>query len=450
MKRQIERKLQVWKLEKSRKPLILKGLRQIGKTYLVQEWGKKQFSRVHVLNFETTEAASKIFEGDLKPERILKEISFLFETRIDTKKDLLFLDEIQACSRAITSLKYFHENLPELAVIAAGSLLGVYLGPVSFPVGKVEILPMYPLSFEEFLMALNETLLLELMDNWKFPEPIPQSAHQKLWERLTWYMVVGGLPEVVQTFCDHRKDLFVACTQARARQKQLLLNYYADFAKHSGQENAMHIERVWRAVPSQLAISQNSSAKRFQFTGVVPGVDRYQKLSGAIDWLKAAGLVLPTHIINNAALPLSAFCKEALLKLYLCDVGLLGAMSDLPIQAILEQNYGTYKGYFAENFVAQEFMCHSDERLICWEQDRSEIEFLRVSGSSVIPVEVKSGSVTRAKSLQKFMTQYQTPFGVILSGAKVRVQAEPRVYGYPLYMTKALVRALSLVTKTLD
>lgn len=258
-------------------------MRQIGKTYLLKEWGKKQFQAVHTLNFETTEAAAKIFEGDLKPNRILKEISFLLGTRIDINKDLLFLDEIQACPRALTSLKYFNEDLPALAVVAAGSLLGVYLGPVSFPVGKVDILPMYPMSFEEFLTALGEDLLIELLRNWKFPEPIPQSAHQRLWERLTWYMVVGGLPEVVQTFCEHQDDLYVACTKARERQKQLLLAYYADFAKHAGQENAMHIERVWRAVPSQLALSQSSSAKRFQFTGVVAGIDRYQKLSGAID-----------------------------------------------------------------------------------------------------------------------------------------------------------------------
>ena len=442
MKRQIERELQVWKEGEKRKPLILKGLRQSGKTYLLQDWGKKEFSAVHRLNFEETQAAHLIFQGDLTPGHILKEISLLLNARINIKTDLLFLDEIQACPRALTSLKYFNEGLPELAVVAACSLLGIYLGPVSFPVGKVDILSIYPMSFEEFLVALGEDLLVELIQNWKFPKPISAIAHQKLWERLTWYMVVGGLPEAVQTFCDHRDDLFVAFTKVRERQKQLLIAYYADFAKHSGEENAMHIQRVWQAVPSQLALSQDQSAKRFQFTGVVPGVDRYQKLSGAIDWLNAAGLVLPTHIVNQATLPLSAFIKNGLFKLYLCDIGLLGAMSELPVSAILKQEYGTYKGYFAENFVAQELVCHSDQKLICWQQNRSEIEFLHTSDASIVPIEVKSGHITRAKSLEKFMTQYQSDFGVIMSGAEVGFQSESQVHEYPLYMTKALVQAL--------
>lgn len=442
MKRQIERDLQKWKKSSTRKPLILKGLRQSGKTYLIENWGQREFSIVHTINFEKKRAAHAIFDRDLDPKRLLKEISLLLGAPINPLTDLLFLDEIQACPKALTSLKYFNEDLPGLAVISVGSLLGIYLGDVSFPVGKVEFLSMYPMSFEEFLIALDEKLLVNLLQNWHFPEPIPMVAHEKLWERLTWYMVVGGLPEAVKVFCELKDDLYTAFIRARERQRHLLLAYYADFAKHAGQENAMHIERVWQAVPSQLALSQNQSAKRFQFTGVVSGIDRYQKLADAIDWLKAAGLVLPTHIVDHVALPLSAYCKESLFKLYVCDIGLLGAMSDLPIQAILEQQYGTYKGYFAENFIAQEFVCQSHEKLICWQQGRSEIEFLRVHGSKIIPVEVKSGQITRAKSLDKFMTQYQTPFGVILSGY-VRTQSDPLVKCYPLYMTKALIQVLN-------
>ncbi|MEI6806247.1 MAG: AAA family ATPase [Myxococcaceae bacterium] len=437
MKREIEHKLQVWAQEFPRKPLILKGLRQCGKTYLLKNWSKQVFRQVHYVNFEQDERAEKIFKSDLKPNRIIEELNFLLDTSIDLKQDVLILDEIQACQRALTSLKYFNEELPEMAVIGAGSLLGLHLGTGSFPVGKVEIISMFPMTFEEFLLALGEHRLLSLETH------IPETAHDKFWKYLMWYFVTGGMPEVVQTFLNHREDIYTAFDRVRKKQKQLLLAYYADFAKHSGKENAMHIERVWNSVPSQLASSQDASARRFQFSGVVPGIDRYRDLSGAIDWLIAAGLVLPAGITNHAAIPLSAFCKPSLFKLYCCDVGLLGAMSNLSPQALLQQEYGNYKGYFAENFVAQEFSSHSDERLVCWQQQKSEIKFVRLKDAAVIPVEVKSGRISKAKSLDKFMKLYQPPLGIILIGAQLNINSAERIEHHPLYLAGRLVRLLS-------
>jgi predicted AAA+ superfamily ATPase len=303
----------------------------------------------------------------------------------------------------------------------------------------VEIQSCYPMSFLEFLLALGDKKSVDVIASCTPQTQIPEIVHAHLWERLKWYFVTGGLPEVVMTFCMQQNDLNAAFKSVREKQNQLLFAYYADFAKHSGKENALHIERVWRAVPQQLAQSQNASASRFQFTGVVPGIDRYQRLAGAINWLISAGLVLPASITNHAEIPLMAFCKEALFKLYCCDVGLLGAMIDLPPKSILQYNYGSYKGYFAENFVAQE-LSSLGEKLYCWQQTRSEIEFLRTADTSVIPLEVKSGMIVKAKSLEKFAGLYHPLYCDVLSGKTLHIDADTQIRNYPLYLAGQLPR----------
>jgi predicted AAA+ superfamily ATPase len=325
-----------------------------------------------------------------------------------------------------------------MAIAAAGSLLGLHLGTSSFPVGKVDFIPLYPMSFEEMLLALGEHQLLALMTQGELPLPLPEVAHARFWECMTWYMVSGGLPEVVATFIAEKNQSYATWQKVRDKQKQLLLAYYADFAKHSGKENAMHIERVWRAVPSQLAANQEAAAKRFQFSHVVPGIDRYQGLAGAIDWLIAAGLLLPCSITSQASLPLSAFCKPSLFKLYCADVGLLGALADLPPQGILQQSYGTYKGYFAENFVAQELTAAGEGKLVAWQQERAEVEFIRPWHDSVIPIEVKAGSIVRAKSLQKFIKTFQPPWSIVLSGSAGSRGGEDTIHHYPLYLASKI------------
>ena len=434
MKRHLEENLNCWKQQKSRKPLILKGLRQCGKTFLLTNWGAREFPACHYVNFEKTTAAIKIFAGDLSPRRIINELAFLLGTTIHEESDLIIFDEIQECPRALTSLKYFHEQMPRLAVAGAGSLLGLSLNDVSFPVGKVNVVSLFPMSFVEFLQALGDERSVDVIKSCSIKSALPEVIHDHLWERLKWYFITGGLPEVIMTFRENQENLPQAFRFVREKQHQLLFAYSADFAKHSGKENAMHIERVWRAVPQQLAASQNTSAGRFKFSGVVPGIDRYQRLAGAIDWLIAAGLVLPTSITSHAELPLMAFCKESLFKLYCCDVGLLGAMSGLPPKAIIDYGYGSYKGYFAENFVAQELTCNGKEKLYCWQQDRAEVEFMRTVNAVVIPIEVKSGSVVKAKSLDKFIAQYHPPYATILSGQNMRIDPMKQIHYYPLYL----------------
>ena len=434
MQRLILQDLKKWKRKKNRKPLIVKGVRQTGKTYILKKFAESDFTAFHYLNFEHNQRAAHVFEQDLDPKRILQDLSFLLDTPIDIKNDLLIFDEIQACPAALTSLKYFSEQLPELALCCAGSLLGLHLGEAAFPVGKVDFFHMRPLCFNEFLRANSDKKSLYYLDKITQKDGISNIIHEHLWQQFKIYLVTGGLPEVVQTYLENKQDLYRALTQVRKKQNEIIYGYYADIAKHSGKINAMHIDRVWRAIPSQLAQSQNGSAQRFQFKGIIPGIDRYQRLANVLDWLLAAELIVKVPIVEHVELPLMAYTKENHFKLYSFDVGILGAMSDLSPQSILNYDYGTYKGYFAENFVAQEFIAKGIFNLYSWQENRSEIEFLYVTEDQVIPVEVKSGAVTRSQSLNKYAQKYHPPYRAIFSARPLHIDLENAYHNYPLYM----------------
>ncbi len=435
MKRHIYQKLLTWKASSQRKPLILNGVRQCGKSFILEQFANNEFPRYHILNFENDERLKTIFEPDLKPERIINELNFHLNTQIDITQDIVIFDEIQACSRALTSLKYFCENMPQLALCCAGSLLGVQLSANSFPVGKVAIEHLYPMSFTEFLQALDDQKSLEILEQCQANTVIPDIVHQHLWERLKWYFIIGGLPEAVKTFCAKQDKLFSAFASVREIQNTLIKSYYADMTKHAGKVNALHLDRVLRSVPTQLARAQDSSVQRFQFKGIIPGIDRYQRLANVIDWLIAVGLVIQVPIANRAELPLSAYTKQSHFKLFMFDVGILGALSELPPKAILDYDYGTYKGYFAENFVAQELLTTGIANLYAWQEGRSEVEFLYVQDSNILPIEVKSGAVTKAQSLQKFVEKYQPSYRTIISARPFKIDKKNATHCYPLYLT---------------
>ncbi len=434
MERKIYQELLEWKKSNNRKPLILKGARQVGKTYILKRFGSENFKKCHYVNFEEDEALSQLFYKNLKVKRILQELTFYLESPIDTEQDILVMDEIQACPRALTSLKYFSEQMPELAICSAGSLLGIHLGESSFPVGKVSCLDMFPMSFEEFLKGSNETILCEFLDNLDITHSISEIIHDRLWEKLTHYFVVGGLPDVVQTYVDGRENLFICLAQVRKKQKNLIQHYLADIAKHSGKINSMHVERLLHNIPSQLAREQDGSVPKFKFKGIIPGIRGYSRLAGAIDWLIAAGLIHKIQIINRGELPFSAYSKENTFKLIMFDVGLLGALADLPVKSILDYNYGTYKGYFAENFAAQEFISQNILPLYSWKEKQSELEFIMESKGHIIPVEIKSGRVTQAKSLKVFAQKYQPNYRVIFSGRPLKIDRDNALHQYPLYL----------------
>ena len=434
MKRKIYQKLEEWKNRKNRKPLILKGTRQVGKTYILKRFGQEAFDKFHYVNFEEDEALSRIFINDLKPKRILQDLSFYVESSIDMEKDLIIFDEIQACPRALTSLKYFQEQLAGLAICAAGSLLGIHLGNSSFPVGKVEQIEMFPMCFEEFLAASGEIRLLDVLQNCALDTVIPETAHSLLWDQLKIYFVVGGLPEIIQTYLDYKEDLFLSLMTVRERQTNLINAYLADIAKHSGKQNAMHIERVWKNIPAQLAREQDGSAQKFRFKGVVPGIKAYSRLAGPIDWLNTARLIIKIYIVNSGEAPFSAYTAENRFKLCFFDVGMLGAMSQLSSKTILDYDYGTYKGYFAENFIAQEFRYAETPQIYSWREKTAEVEFLREKYGQVLPVEVKSGWVTQAKSLKVFSDKYNPPYRTVMSAKNLNIDHKNRIHHYPLYL----------------
>lgn len=444
MFRNIEVYLKEWKNKVNRKPLLIRGARQVGKTYSLKKFGHEFFKKLHYLNFEKDESLKKVFKVDLKPQRILQEISFYTDNLIDIDNDLLVLDEIQECPRAITSLKYFSEEVPQLAVCGAGSLLGLHLGESNFPVGNVEILQMYPLSFEEFLAGIGDEKSYEFIKNLDFFHPISEVIHAHLWKRLKEYFVTGGLPEVILNYKANIKNLYLAFNAVRKKQSDLIIAYLADITKHSGKENSMHIERIWRNVPAQLAKANDGSSSKFKFKGMIPGIEGYSRFSGTIDWLKTAGLILQIHIINDAKVPLLAHVKENFFKLYFFDVGMLGAISELSPKTILDYDYGSYKGYFAENFIAQELIT-SAITTFCWKGRTAEVEFVIQSDENVLPIEIKSGWVTQAKSLKIFSAKYNPKFRTIMSANNINIDKINRICKVPIY----LAGQISLLNKLL-
>jgi predicted AAA+ superfamily ATPase len=436
MKRNVTQKLLQWKNSKRRKPLILRGARQVGKTYSLLEFGKNFFPNYHYINFEKDERARSLFDKDLDPARILEELKFYLDTSIEEQSDLIIFDEIQHCPRALTALKYFCEQVPELALCAAGSLLGVYLADESFPVGKVTLLDLYPMNFVEFLEGIGQHQLTELLNSYVISRTLPKTAHDRLWDLWKTYLIVGGLPEVVAAYRDDMEDQYKAVKTIRVLQSDLIDTYMADIAKHSGKVNALHIERLWRNITHQLARSQDGSAPKFRFKDVVPGIRGYERLSSPISWLEKAGLILRTSIVERAEIPLSSYSRENRFKQYFFDVGLLGALSGIDPARFFAYDIKNYKGYIAENFVAQEFRSSGISALYCWAGRTSEVEFLLESAEGIIPIEVKAGSITKSKSLKVYEERYRPKKSIVLSARNIESHGQ-RVH-VPIYLAGVL------------
>lgn len=440
------RQLLAWQAKSGRKPLILRGVRQTGKTYLLTEFGEQAFANTHIINFEKQPGLKALFEADLEPRRIISDLSFQLGKSIEIETDLVIFDEIQACPAALTSLKYFCEDLPELALCSAGSLLGLHLNESSYPVGKVDMLRLPPMTFTEFLGGIGDHQAAEFVLNYELGSEISEIKHQHLWERLKQYFIVGGLPEAVKTFGEQMDDMYAAMQAVRVKQDELIIAYYADIAKHAGKVNAMHIDRTWQSVPMQLASNYDVSTSRFRFKDIIPGVHRYRQLVHVIDWLESAELVIKLPIVSAFEQPVSAYTKDGLFKLMLFDVGLLGAMSGIDPGVVMQYDFGTYKGYFAENFVGQQLRAAVADVVFTWQEDRSEIEFLLSCQGQIMPIEVKSGKHTRTKSLEKFINKYQPNNGVILSAKKPAYNSNKTVIQLPLYLSEKISSLLFSVS----
>lgn len=412
MQREISHKILLWSQSSNRKPLLLLGARQVGKTHALNIFAKEGvsnnlFKNSHYFNFEEEgQKLAEIFEPDLSPERIISELSLRSGTNITTD-DFIIFDEIQASPNALNSLKYFAEKMPDLCLAAAGSLLGLQLSETSFPVGKVDRLWLGPLTFREFLAGIEDEAAVKAYDEAVSSKKSTPFVHSLLWEKFRLFSALGGLPEVVNTYNENSGSLVSALEKARQVQTSLLKDYYADIAKHSGKNNSMHIQAVFENIPSQLGQNLEEGAKKFKFGSVLPKKRGFAELQGPIKWLIRAGLVYQVKITKQAEFPLETFCKESIFKLYIFDVGLLGALSKIPIERIYQNDYGQSKGVFAENVVLQLLVKDEDHAIYCWNKNTAEIEFLTVVKNSLLPVEVKASHRTRSKSLKSYLSHHK-------------------------------------------
>ena len=392
--------LKRWKEDKFRKPLTVRGARQVGKTWLLQEFGRTFYNKLVYVNFEETPALQNIFFNDFDIERIITVLQIQAQTTITAEDTLIVLDEIQSAERGVTSLKYFCENAPQYHVIAAGSLLGMGLhSQVSFPVGKVDFLDLRPLSFYEFLLSLNESELVDALKakNWS----VVSVFTEKLKEYLRYYFYVGGMPEVVSAFIQTRDWQLV-----RRIQNRILNSYEGDFSKHAPNETVPRIRMVWQSIPSQLA----KENKKFVY-GVLREGARAKDFAMAIQWLVDCGLLLKSHRISKPGIPLAAYQEISIFKLFLHDVGLLGAMAGLDVRTIIEGDgiFTEFKGALTEQYVMQQLRLNSERYISYWTNERStsEVDFVIQEEGKVIPIEVKSGENLKAKSFRLFCEKYK-------------------------------------------
>lgn len=428
MKRESIKQLYSWKENPDRKPLIIRGARQVGKTWLMKEFAAEAYPQYVYVNFEDNEIVKNIFQKDFDIERILLALQLATNVTITTDTLILF-DEIQEAPKGITSLKYFQEKAPQYHIIAAGSLLGISMHQdASFPVGKVEFMDLYPLSFLEFLNAIGEQNFTKLLlqKDWE----MISLFHSKLQEYLRQYFYIGGMPEVVSSFITH-KDF----SKVRQLQKNILDSYDRDFSKHAPIYEVPRIRMVWKSIPSQLS----KENKKFIY-GLLKEGARAKEFELAIEWLKDAGLIYKVNRTKKGELPLTAYEDFSAFKLFVVDTGLLCAMSNLPTQVLLEGNtlFTDYKGALTEQYVLQQLKCIKDLSIYYWsaENSRGEIDFLLQYETHIIPVEVKAEENLQSKSLRAFIDRYSELHGIRFSMSGYRKQ--DWITNYPLYTTECL------------
>lgn len=429
MKRYAMQALAAWKDRPNRKPLILKGARQVGKTWLMREFGKQYFSKVAYVTFYNNQRMKRVFDDDYDIERILMNVNIETKVEVTPGDTLIIFDEIQEVPRALESLKYFCENAPEYAIVAAGSLLGVAIHEgISFPVGKVDTLDLHPLSFREFLEAMGEAPLAEVIASANYQLMTDNSARYIHW--LKNYYYVGGMPEVVAYFAEH-KDY----QEVRRLQNAILEQYEDDFGKHATSASLARIRMVWNAIPMQLA----KENKKFFFGQIKKGA-RLKDFEIAIEWLLDCGLITKVNRVSKPAVPLKAYIDFAAFKLFLLDVGLLGAMSELDAESILEGSdiFVEFKGALTEQFVLQELVAETEYTPYYYATDTAtfEMDFMIQKSKSVVPVEVKAEVSQRARSLKAYCEKYEPEYAVRLSMKDYR--QEEWLTNVPLYAVKTI------------
>ncbi len=416
--------LRKWKNKASRKPLIVRGARQVGKTWLIKEFGKQEYAKVAYVNFENSKLLQSLFAEDFDLQRILTAVQIETGVQINADDTLIVFDEIQEAKGAITSLKYFCENAPQYHIIAAGSLLGVALhSHTSFPVGKVEFLDLYPLSFSEFLLACNQKPLLDLLQGKDWI--LIKSFKDKYIQLLRQYYYVGGMPEVVLTYTQ-TNDF----KEVRIIQKQILNSYDQDFSKHAPNEIVPRIKMLWNSIPAQLS----KENKKFIYGAVKQG-SRAKDYELALSWLTDSGLVYKITRVSKPDIPLVAYEDMNAFKLFVVDVGLLCAMGDLDVKTLIDGNriFEEFKGSLTEQYILQQLKVISDMVIRYWTSDtaKSELDFLLQYEGRVIPVEVKAEENLHAKSLRMYCQKYSPKIAIRTSMSDFR--KEDWLTNVPLY-----------------
>lgn len=423
-------KLFKWKESKYRKPLIIEGARQVGKTWLMKEFGKQAYKNTVYINFDSNSKMTELFASDLDIDRLIMGLELYVGHKIDPDNTLLIFDEVQEVPRALASLKYFYENAPQFHIICAGSLLGIALHEgTSFPVGKVDFLKLYPLSFNEFLMALGQERFVSLLEKQDFQ--MITSFKQTYIDALKQYYFVGGMPEAVQHFAEN-KDF----NEVREIQKRILAAYEQDFSKHAPHEIVPRIRMLWNSIPSQLA----KENKKFIY-GLVREGARAKEYETAIMWLSDCGLVHKVSRVSSAGIPLKAYEDLKAFKLFAVDVGLLSCMTGLRQTALLDGNalFTQFKGSLTEQYVCQQLKTLEDLGIYYYTNDRNscEVDFVVDTGEQVIPVEVKAEVNLKAKSLKTYREKFSPQISVRASMADFK--KEDWLINIPLYAIEQFI-----------
>ena len=417
-----------WKEKPGRKPLILKGARQVGKTWLMKEFGERYFDQTVYVNLDRNSRMRRVFDGDFDVEAILMALNIETGVAIQPERTLIILDEIQEAPRAISALKYFCEDAPEYAIVAAGSLLGVAIHEgASFPVGKVDTMDIHPLNYREFLIAMGERPLADLLMQRKYT--LMEAFAEKYIRLLKLYLYTGGMPEVVDAYAQ-RRDI----VEVRSIQRTILELYEDDFGKHAPKEDLPRIRMVWNAVPLQLA----KENKKFFFGQVKVGA-RAKDFEKAIQWLTDCGLLTKVYRVEKPAMPLKSYIDFAAFKIYMLDVGLLGALSDLDARAILEESeiFVEFKGALAEQYVLQQLISDTQYTPYYYSvSSHNEIDFVLQREGQVVPLEVKAAENLRSKSLRAYCDKFKPVLAVRTSLSGYREQ--DWMTNLPLYAVMTL------------
>jgi predicted AAA+ superfamily ATPase len=429
MDRDIYHNLLEWKISTRRKPLILRGARQVGKTYILQKFSKQEYNNYIYINFDEEPSLAQLFFGDLKPKNILQAMRIHFDQEIKPNETLLIFDEIQECPNALNSLKYFNEQANEFHIVAAGSLLGVKLAnSKGFPVGKVNFLDLYPLSFFEFLDAVGKTKLRSYLESIHTFEPTAEPIHLELINLLKTYMFVGGMPEAVAYYSAKAQ-----INEIRDIHKEILQAYVLDFAKHAPSNQVMKITTIWESIVNQLA----KENKKFIFSAINKSA-RAREYETAIQWLADAGLIYKAYNVSTPKMPLAAYCDNKAFKIFLLDVGLLGAMGKIPPKIIIngDKLFSEYNGAVTENFVAQELIYKQNSLYYWTSEGKAEIDFVVTHNNDIFPLEVKAGISKQKRSLHVYSQKYNPQ--LLLRASLMNLKKDGIIANYPLYMVNKL------------